>query len=427
MLAMALLSACGGTQPVRQAASASPTIIATSSPEASNTPVATNTAVATNTPPPSATATATNTPQPPATATVAVLESGTTPSIKLESIAKGFTKPLFVTHAGDGSQRLFVVEQAGVVKIVQNGIIGETPFLDIREQVGSSGSEQGLLSIAFHPRYAENGVVFADYTNRDGDTVISRFNATGDIADPISEQILLVIKQPYVNHNGGLVLFGPDGYLYIGMGDGGSGGDPEKRAQDLDSLLGKILRIDVDGEAPYAIPADNPYANGGGMPEIWAYGLRNPWRFSFDRATGDLLIGDVGQNKYEEVDFQPAGQSGMNYGWNQVEGNHCYKDGCDQTAFVAPIAEYPHEQGCSVTGGYVYQGAEFPQLQGIYYYGDYCQGTIWALQRTGDRWSSTVALKSDLRITSFGEDQNGELYLTDGSSGILYRLVASNA
>jgi glucose/arabinose dehydrogenase len=192
-------------------------------------------------------------------------------------------------------------------------------------------------------------------------------------------------------------------------------------------LLGKILRIDVDGDTPYAIPADNPYADGGGMPEIWAYGLRNPWRFSFDHATGDLLIGDVGQNKYEEIDFQPAGQSGMNYGWNQVEGNHCYKDGCDQNAFVAPIAEYPHEQGCSVTGGYVYQGAEFPQLQGIYYYGDYCQGTIWALQRTGDRWSSTVALKSDLRITSFGEDQNGELYLTDGSSGILYRLVASNA
>jgi glucose/arabinose dehydrogenase len=350
-----------------------------------------------------------------------------TAPIKLEPIAKGLTKPLFVTHAGDDSQRLFVVEQAGVVKIVQNGIIGETPFLDIRERVGSSGSEQGLLSIAFHPRYAENGEVFADYTNRDGDTVISRFNATGDTADPASEQILLLIKQPYANHNGGLVLFGPDGYLYIGMGDGGSGGDPENRAQDLDSLLGKILRIDVDGDAPYAIPADNPYANGGGMPEIWAYGLRNPWRFSFDRSTGDLLIGDVGQNKYEEVDFQPAGQSGMNYGWNQVEGNHCYKDGCNQSAFVAPIAEYPHEQGCSVTGGFVYQGAEFPQLQGIYYYGDYCQGTIWALQRTGDSWNSTVALKSDLRITSFGEDQNGELYLTDGSSGILYRLVASNA
>jgi glucose/arabinose dehydrogenase len=349
------------------------------------------------------------------------------PQIAYELVAEGFEKPLYLTHAGDGSGRLFVVEQAGVVKLLQNGQTAEAPFLDIVDRVGSSRNEQGLLSIAFHPRYAENGFLFASYTDKAGDTVISRFTAAGDAADPDSEVVLLQVDQPYSNHNGGLIKFGPDGFLYIGLGDGGSAGDPENRAQDLESLLGKMLRIDVDSAQPYAIPTDNPWAAGAAKPEIWAVGVRNPWRFSFDRATGDLYMGDVGQNKYEEINFQPARQAGLNYGWKPMEAGHCYVEGCDPGAYIAPIAEYPHEQGCSVTGGYVYRGSAFPAMQGIYFYGDYCSGTVWAM-RPGDLvWEQAVVLeKGDARISSFGEDETGELYVIDHQGRVLRVVPAAS-
>lgn len=344
--------------------------------------------------------------------------------VALQQVADGFDEPLYLADANDASGRLFVVERKGRIKIIRDGVILETPFVDLTERLGSGGTEQGLLSVAFHPRFRENGYLYVNYTNKSGDTVISRINSFGDNADPDSELILLSVAQPHANHNGGLNLFGPDGFLYIGLGDGGSGGDPENRAQNLDELLGKILRIDVDSGQPYAIPTDNPWAQGGGRPEIWALGLRNPWRFSFDRSTGDMYIGDVGQNKIEEIDLQPANQGGLNYGWKQLEGSTCYVDACDPTRFVAPIAEYPHEQGCSVTGGYVYRGAALPILDGVYFYADYCQGTIWALTRnSAGGWTSQVALESDARISSFGQDSTGELYVTDVDAGIVYRLV----
>jgi glucose/arabinose dehydrogenase len=343
--------------------------------------------------------------------------------LRLEMQAEGFEQPLYLTHANDGSGRLFVVEQAGVVKILRGNTTAEAPFLDIVERVGSSGNEQGLLSIAFHPNYANNGLFFANYTDRSGNTVISRFRATGDTADPASEEILLEIDQPYPNHNGGLLKFGPDGYLYIGMGDGGSGGDPQNYAQNLESLLGKMLRIDVNGNPPYSIPATNPFAQGGGRSEIWAVGLRNPWRYAFDRQTGDLWIGDVGQNKLEEINFQPAGVAGVNYGWKPLEGSECYVDNCDPNAYTPPAIDYGRDKGCSVTGGYVYRGNTLPGLQGWYLYGDYCTGTIWMLRNDGAGWQNQVAIDADgVRITSFGEDAAGELYVVD-RGGTIWRVA----
>jgi glucose/arabinose dehydrogenase len=331
-----------------------------------------------------------------------------------------------MTHAGDDSGRLFVVEKRGRIVALRDGQPAAQPFLDITDRVGSSSNEQGLLSAAFHPQFAQNGRLFVNYTDRNGDTVISRFQADGDSADPSSEAVLLEIDQPYPNHNGGLALFGPDGYLYIGMGDGGSGGDPQGHGQNRMSLLGKLLRLDVDSGDPYAIPPDNPWASGEeARPEIWAYGLRNPWRFSFDRATKDLYIADVGQGTYEEISFQPAGSSGgQNYGWNVVEGPECFRgNNCDPSMFVGPVAWYGREGGCSITGGYVYRGAAFPRLQGLYIYGDYCSGRLWALsQPAPDQWEQRELLRSNLRISSFGEDQAGELYLTDLSGG-LYQVV----
>jgi glucose/arabinose dehydrogenase len=346
--------------------------------------------------------------------------------IALKLVADALERPVYVTHAGDDSGRLFVVEKRGRIILLRDGQPATEPFLDIIDRVGSSSSEQGLLSVAFHPQFAQNGRLFLDYTDLSGDTVISRFQATGDSADPNSETVLLKIDQPYANHNGGLVLFGPDGYLYIGMGDGGSAGDPQDHGQNRMSLLGKLLRLDVDNGDPYAIPPDNPWPSGGdARPEIWAYGLRNPWRFSFDRATKDLYIADVGQGAYEEIDFQPAGSSGgQNYGWNAMEGPECFRgNNCDPSMFVAPIAWYGREAGCSITGGYVYRGAAFPRLQGIYFYGDYCSGRIWALsQAAAGRWEQRELLRGRLNISSFGEDQAGELYLTD-LGGRLYQVV----
>jgi len=315
------------------------------------------------------------------------------------------------------------------------GAVRSDPFLDIRDRV-LAGGERGLLGLAFHPGFPNPSRIFVDYTRRpDGATVISELQATAERADPASERILLVIPQPYANHNGGQLAFGPDGDLYIGMGDGGSEGDPQGNGQNTHALLGKILRIDVDGRhaagKAYAIPDDNPFAPGGarpgaGAPEVWAYGMRNPWRFSFDPANGDLYIGDVGQNAWEEIDRQPGGSpGGQNYGWNVMEGLHCYGGTCDPRAYVKPFAEYGHAQGCAVAGGYVYRGEAQPSLDGAYLFGDYCSGTVFTLQLSGGAVSVKAILSSGKQISSFGVGDDGELYLADLGGGGIYRVVAS--
>lgn len=347
----------------------------------------------------------------------------------LTPVAGGFTKPVFVTHANDGSGRLFVVEQPGRILILKDGQTNPAPFLDIVALVGSDALEQGLLSVAFHPNFAANGYFFVDYTNKQGDTVIARYSvsANPDAADPASAKVLLVIDQPYVNHNGGQLAFGPNGYLYVGTGDGGSANDPHNNGQSLDTLLGKILRLDVDRADPYGVPGDNPFVNRpGARPEIWSFGWRNPWRFSFDRATGDMYIADVGQNQYEEVHVEPAGSpGGQNYGWRLLEGRHCFNPPeCDPQSVpaVLPVAEYDHSQGCSVSGGYVYRGTRFPGLNGIYFYGDFCSGIIWGLRRAaGGGWEQARLLQSNLAISSFGQDEAGELYVVD-HRGSLFQL-----
>lgn len=305
----------------------------------------------------------------------------------------------------------------------------DTPFLDITDRVGSSANEQGLLGLAFHPDYGQNGHFFVCYTDLLGDTVVSRFSSEpgADQAAADGERVLLQVDQPAANHNGGQLAFGPDGYLYIGLGDGGGAGDRYGNGQNPESLLAKILRIDVDGGEPYAVPADNPFAGQEGVrPETWAMGLRNPWRFSFDRATGDLYIADVGQSRYEEINIQAAsGAGGENYGWPIMEGRHCYRqETCDQSGLTLPVAEYTHAQGCSVTGGYVYRGQEFPTLEGVYLFGDYCSGTIWGLARdAGGAWQMAGLAQSDQQLTAFGEDESGELYTLDAGEGTLYRIV----
>jgi glucose/arabinose dehydrogenase len=348
----------------------------------------------------------------------------------LEVAADGFDSPLYVTHAGDGSNRIFVVEKGGTIRIIQDGKRIDKPFLDITPVVNSDASERGLLGLAFHPKYKENGLFYVYYTAQNGDVTIARYKVTSDAnsADPESGEILLTIQhQRYANHNGGQLAFGPDGYLYIGIGDGGSGGDPNRNGQNTKALLAKILRIDVDSLDPYGIPADNPFADGkAGRPEVWAYGLRNPWRFSFDRKTGDLYIADVGQNQYEEIDVQRAdAKGGVNYGWNVMEGLHCYgQNNCNQQGLIPPVAEYSHDFGCSVTGGYVYRGKSFSEFDGTYFYGDYCSGRIWAIQPSGtDQWTAAQVLESGRTISSFGEDEAGELYLTDLANGTVYRLL----
>jgi len=407
-------------------------------PTATFTP--TPTATPTLTPTPTSTPTRTPTATPPPTATAAPTASGSgvnlsalAPYVAYEAVASGFSRPTFLVHAGDGSGRLFVIEQGGLIRILQGTSILSTPFLDIRSRVNSTGSEQGLLGLAFHPNYPTNGVFFVDYTNAAGSIVISRFTVSSnpDAANAASEQILLTIPKPYANHNGGMLAFGPDGYLYAGTGDGGSGGDPGNNAQNLYSLLGKVLRLDVDSGSPYGIPSDNPFA-GSSDPnvrkEIWGYGLRNPWRFSFDRTTDDLYIADVGQGSREEVDFQPASSTGgENYGWRVMEGSLCYNpsSGCDTSGKVLPVAEYDHGSsgGCSVSGGYVYRGSDYAAMQGVYFYGDYCSGRVWGLVKTGpSTWSSALLTDTAYSISSFGEDESGELYLLDYASGTIYRV-----
>ena len=342
------------------------------------------------------------------------------------AVASGLSSPVGLVHAGDGSNRLFILEQEGLIRILQNGQLLPTPFLDIRSKVSSGSNEAGLLGLAFHPNYAENVLFFINYTDQNRSSVVSRLQVSADphIADSNSESLILRVKQPYSNHNGGHLLFGPDGYIYIGLGDGGNGGDPDGNGQNLSTLLGSMLRLDIDSGSPYAIPPDNPHLSGGGLPEIWASGLRNPWRYSFDRMTGDLYIGDVGQNQWEEISFWPAGETnGANFGWNFWEGLHSFQGSPPENIdYVFPIWEYGHDQGCSVTGGFVYRGS-MSEWEGIYIYGDFCSGSVWGLLRDSDNtWQNTLLFETDFNITSFGEDESGEIYLVDRSGGI-YQLI----
>ncbi|MHB8050415.1 MAG: PQQ-dependent sugar dehydrogenase [Coriobacteriia bacterium] len=346
--------------------------------------------------------------------------------IELEQVLDGFSQPLYVTGAGDGSGRIFVVEKTGLVWTVRGGIREEV-FLDLSDRV-STESEQGLLGLAFSPTFADDGTVFVSYTQKDGASVLSRFTVDGGTVDRTSEKMLLHVAQPFANHNGGMIVFGPDGYLYLGLGDGGSGGDPYDSGQNGRTLLGKMLRMDVIGgagdPAGYVVPDDNPFVGRVDMnAELWAIGLRNPWRFSFDRATGDLWIGDVGQDAWEEIDFEAADSpGGENYGWNRFEATHPYPPDStapDSDRFVMPVVEYGRDEGTSVTGGYVYRGVAEPGLWGTYLYADFTVGRIWGLQRAKDGSVQTrELLDTDMMISSFGEDDDGELYVVDFNGAV---------
>ena len=355
--------------------------------------------------------------------------------VGFEPVAEGFNQPLGLVHAGDGSGELYVVEKPGTIsKLVDSERVAE-PFLDITDRVGSDAYEQGLLGLAFPENYDDSRIFYVNYTDVNGNTVVSRFTvADTGIADAASEQVILTQEQPYPNHNGGQIQFGPDGYLYIGLGDGGSGGDPLGNAQRLDTWLGKILRIDVnpefvpEGEA-YAIPEDNPLIDEeGALPEICAYGLRNPWRFSFDAETGNMFIADVGQNQIEEINLLPIGsEEAVNFGWNPVEGSSCYLEpNCDTSGYTMPILEYPHENGsCSVTGGELYYGENLPDLYGTYIFADFCSGLVWqGIEGDDGTWAMSEPVESGLAISSFGVDEQGEVYVLDLNSGIVYRLEA---
>ncbi len=354
-------------------------------------------------------------------------------SMSLELVADGFNAPVQITTPGDGSGRLLVVEQTGYIRVLVEGEILTPPFLDLSSQV-AYGGERGLLSMAFPADYHTAGHFYVDYTRaEDGATVVARYSVDPDDSNRAvraSEQEGLLVSQPYPNHNGGMMAFGPDGYLYIALGDGGSGGDPDGNGQNRQTLLGSILRIDVEGETqPYAILPDNPYAGSQDYrEEIWAYGLRNPWRFSFDRDTGDMYTGDVGQSAWEEVDFQASGSSGgLNYGWNIMEGSHCYgADTCDHSGLTLPVFEYGHDRGCSITGGYVYRGSRLSGMEGVYFFADYCMGTIWGMRENGGERTAEVLLDTSLQIVSFGEDRDGEIFVVD-LGGAIYRLNAGGS
>ena len=340
----------------------------------------------------------------------------------------GLEMPVQITNAGDGSGRLFVVEQKGRIRVISDVGLLSTPFLDISEQVACCG-EQGLLSVAFPPDYASKRHFYVNYTNAEGDTEIVRYRLSSDsnVADPDSAEMILRIDQPDAIHNGGHMAFGPkDGFLYIGSGDGGPIRDPDNRGQDPDTLLGKLLRIDVEsGVSPYAIPEDNPFVHSDGYrSEIWALGLRNPWGFAFDSRTGDLFIGDVGEGEFEEINYQQGSSlGGENYGWSMFEGTHCPRPHvCDTTGLTQPIAEYPHSQGCAIIGGPVYRGSESISMQGIYFYADFCSGRIWGLRTIDGRWESALLYDAPFRISSIGEDEAGRLYITNYNEGLILAL-----
>ena len=372
------------------------------------------------------------------------------PSAALQTarVASGLNRPIFVT-APPGDDRLFIVEQRGVIRILQNGALLPTPFLDINALIPdpSDFDERGLLGLAFDPDFVNNRRFYVNYISNSIDTIIARYlvsQGDPDVADPNSSEILLTIDQPFNNHNGGTIAFSPlDGYLYVGMGDGGSSGDPEERAQNPQEWLGKVLRIDVSGASGYVVPADNPFVgNPAYRPEIWALGVRNPYRSSFDRQTGDLWIADVGQNLWVEISFEAAGSGGgFNYGWDIMEANHCFEppSGCDQTGLVLPIHEYSHNEGCSITGGCVYRGAAIPSLAGTYFFADYCTNKIWSLRYDGQSVSEFTDRTVELApggglsigaISGFGEDGDGELYIVDRGStttGEVYKILPDPA
>jgi glucose/arabinose dehydrogenase len=363
--------------------------------------------------------------EPPAVAPPSELTESALPRVRLNEVASGLDRPLFVTHAGDGSGRLFVVEQTGRIWILRGAERSARPYLDARSLLDESSGERGLLGLAFAPDFAQTGVLFLSHTAAGPANVVTRL-----AVDPAAEEVsvagaerVLAIDDPAHNHNGGMIAFGPDGYLWIGTGDGGRAGDPWDNARDPGSRLGKMLRIDVSTR-PYRIPPDNPFlGRRGAAPEVWALGLRNPWRFSFDRKTGELWIGDVGQGAWEEIDVEdPKAGGGRNYGWRTMEGGHCFdpRRGCDSVGLTLPIHEYGHGQGCSVTGGYVYRGRAIPALAGHYLFSDYCRGTVWALSR-GEAGTARVEVLIESRrpVSSFGEGPDGELYLCDHQGAVL--------
>ena len=375
------------------------------------------------------------------------------PQIEAKMIAKNFDKPIYIKNYPGYINRLLVVEQGGIIKIIEKNTVLDIPFLDISDRTHQPvypGDEMGMLGLAFDPNFETNKYFYVNYVDEDDFTIISRFIVKNKLGNADSEEVLIKLKQPYMNHNGGFIEFGFDGYLYISVGDGGSAGDPENRAQDLSNLFGTILRIDVNKDKGYHIPKDNPFINNNKIKkEIWHYGLRNVWRFSFDRATGDMYIGDVGQNNWEEINFQASdSKGGLNFGWNILEGTHCYPDdnqGCLKDNTVLPLFEYPNDanyfktllgwkqsnmQGCSITGGYVYRGNNMPDLFGRYFFGDYCTGKIWSLKNDNgdiDLKDHTEELLESMDnkgfyLSSFGEDEKGELYIVN-YSGQVYSIT----
>ncbi|TAJ99912.1 MAG: glucose dehydrogenase [Chloroflexota bacterium] len=414
------------SSPPGTSGSPDPSASASTAPSASTPATAEPTAKPTPKPSPRPTPT----PAPTPVITPAPTVSGWDPN----RVAVGFStvttvpgRPLAITNAGDGSGRLFVADQGGKVYIVSGGTVTATPFLDISGQV-SGGGEQGLLGIAFHPSYPTDNRVFVDYTNTAGDTVVASFRVdpgAPNVVIPGSEALVIAIDQPFANHNGGAINFGPDGYLYIALGDGGDGGDPGNRAQNKDSLLGKILRLDVSPATGYAIPGSNPFVGGAGADEIWLYGLRNPFRFSFDRSTGDLWLGDVGQGEWEEVDVARAGVGGLNFGWRIMEGSHCFNPSpdCPTSGLTLPVVEYPHVGGhCAVIGGNVYRGSAYPALRGGYIFSDECTGFTWAVAAAASGPQALVLVDdTSSGIAGYGEDESGELYAAD-LDGPIYRV-----
>ena len=351
---------------------------------------------------------------------------------RLQEVVAGLSVPLYLTSPQGDAARLFMVEKTGTIRIVKDGVLLPEPFLNLSERV-STGDEQGLLGLAFDPEFATTGMFVVHYTDLAGTTTVSRFQISSsdpDRGDPATEGLILAVAQPFPNHNGGQIAFGPDGFLYLGLGDGGSSGDPQNRGQDLTELLGSILRIDVGMGEPYTVPADNPFVGDpGARPEVWSYGLRNPWRFSFDRSTGDLYIADVGQSQREEINVAPAIEGagrGLNYGWSIMEGSLCFRGpSCDQSGLVLPTLEYDHGEGCSVTGGYVYRGNAIPELQGQYFYGDFCSGSIRSFRYDGSvagDLTTWPTLAPGGAVLSFGEDAAGELYVLE-AGGRVFRIV----